>query len=185
MWKSADGYHYELMGQILGDAYRPDTQYSAVVRGNVIKLYLRISETIGSGSSSQYKRSIAVAYLDFDGNMLTPPYKLIYDYRYTSAACVLDNTRELLIPTWFANNINSAPKTENAYLETFIVEGDKYEKIDTNVNDCLKTDTLWVAVAPDFVTINNEQYICVNERNTDHASAMDKSSIKLVKVTRT
>jgi len=181
MWKSADGYHYELMGQILGDAYRPDTQYAAVVRGNVIKLYLRISETVGS----QYKRSIAVAYLDIDGNMLTPPYKLIYDYRYTSAACVLDNTRELLIPTWFANNINSAPKTENAYLETFIVEGDKYEKIDTNINDCLNNDTLWVAVAPDFVTINNEQYICVNERNTDHASAMDKSSIKLVKVTRT
>ena len=169
------------MGFILDTGYH-DTQYAAIVRGEVIKLYLRMDE---GTPSNNYKRSIGVAYIDIDGNVLTPAYKLIYDYHYTSGACMLDNTRELLIPTWFANSINSAPKTENCHLETYIVEGDKWEEIDTNINDCLNEDTLWTTVAQGFVTINFEQYICVTERNTDHATAPDESSIKLVKVTRT
>ena len=181
MWKSADGYNYTKMGFILDTGYH-DTQYSAIVRGEVIKLYLRMDD---GTPSNNYKRSIGVAYIDIYGNVLTPAYRLIYDYHYTSGACMLDNTRELLIPTWFANNINSAPKTENCHLETYIVEGDKWEEIDTNINDCLNEDTLWTTVAQGFVTIGFEQYICVTERNTDHATAPDESSIKLVKVTRT
>lgn len=185
MWKSSDGFNYTKVGQILDDLHR-DTQYSAVVRGNVIKLYGRTSVSDSHG----YHRNIFVAYLDLDGNILTPPHDIIYDYRYTSAACILDNERELLMPTWFSSNVDSAPKTQNCYLESFIVEGDKWEAVDTNINDCISEGYNWFVVCPSFVTINKEQYILVNEKAIEHddaASGTEKipSNLKLVKVSRT
>jgi hypothetical protein len=169
MWKSKDGLKFEAEKQVLSGLY--DTQNAAVVRGDTIKLYVRLWE-------EGYNRKIGLSYLDLEGNVLATPYVLQDNNVYNSAASYLNSDYDILFPTYFV----SSPTLE---IEALIARGYYTKRISCNINKWIESDELWVLVSPGIITINGEKYISYNTRNWQHEVEMPEGGIskyKLVKI---
>lgn len=148
MWKSKDGVHFEQERESLKEMH--DTQVSIIVRGNVLNVYLRMRENGGNTT-----RQIGVMYIDLDGNILSPPTTLLGDGHYQAAASIIDERRELLLPTYFDE------KNDKNWYDAYIVEGTNITHINTNIKDALlnpEKDGLGT-VSPKIITIDYDQYI--------------------------
>jgi hypothetical protein len=191
MWKSQDGFHYVDMGRVLGG--HNDTQYAAVVRGNIIKLYMRKWES--EDYATRKIRRVGLAYLTMDGKCITPPHAALGDYLYEGAASAIDDRRELVLSTYFNNLHDGNPKGQDMHLRAYLAEGEKFQLLDSNINECLSDDTLWAYFSPGIVSLNSvdgttfeqEQYMLLTEGNKYHdtpASNADVWKTKLVKIIR-
>lgn len=172
MWKSKDGIHFEQMRVILNEKH--DTQVSIIVRGNILKIYLRMRKTGGNST-----RQIGVMYTDLDGNILSPPTMLFGDYYYQAGASILDDRRELLLPTYFDE------KNDLNWYDAYIVEGTNITHIDTNINEVLinSEEDGWGTVSPKIVTIGYNQYIYYVQRNYTHGGKIvGKNTKKQVEI---
>ena len=167
MWKSKDGVHFEQMRVLLNAKH--DTQVSVIVRGNVLKVYLRMRENGGDTT-----RQIGVMYTDLDGNILSPPTTLFGDYYYQAAASIIDDRRELLLPTYFDE------RNDKNWYDAYIVEGTNITHIDTNINDAFLNPDKdgWGTVVPKIITVGFDQYIYYVQRNYTHANKLIGSETK-------
>lgn len=178
MWKSKDGIHFEQEREILKEMH--DTQVSIIVRGNVLKVYLRMRE-----DGSNTTRQIGVMYIDLDGNILSPPTTLFGGGYYQAAASIIDDRRELLLPTFFDE------KNDKNWYDAFIVEGTKITHINTNINDALLNPEKDGRgnICPKIITIGYDQYIYYVQRNSSHARVLignetkKKYEIRMSKIT--
>lgn len=161
MWKSKDGIHFEQMRVLLNAKH--DTQVSVIVRGNILKIYLRMRENGGNTT-----RQIGVMYTDLDGNILSPPTTIFGDGYYQAGASIIDDRRELLLPTFFDE------KNDKNWYDAFIVEGTKITHIETNINDALINSEKdgWGTVCPKIITIGYDQYIYYVQRNYTHGNQL-------------
>ena len=178
LWKSKDGVHFEQMRVLLNAKY--DSKVSIIVRGNVLKVYLRMRENGGNST-----RQIGVMYTDLDGNILSPPTTLFGDYYYQAGASIIDDRRELLLPTYYDE------KNDKNWYDAFVVEGAKITHIDTNINEVLMNSEKdgWGIICPKIITIGFEQYIYYMQWNYTHGKKMigneneKKTEIRCSKIT--
>lgn len=172
MWKSKDGIHFEQMRVLLNAKH--DTQVSVIVRGNILKVYLRMRKNGGNST-----RQIGVAYFDLDGNILSPATTLFGDNYYQAGASILDDRRELLLPTYFDE------KNDKSWYDAYIVEGTNISHVDTNINEALLNSEKdgWGTICPKIITIGFDQYIYYVQRNYTHAGKLiGKESDKKVEI---
>lgn len=178
LWKSKDGVHFEQMRVLLNAKY--DSKVSIIVRGNVLKVYLRMRENGGNTT-----RQIGVMYIDLEGNVLSPPTTLFGDYYYQAGASIIDDRRELLLPTYYDE------KSDKNWYDAFVVDGTKIIHLDTNINEALINPEKdgWGIVCPKIITIGFEQYIYYMQWNYTHGKKMigneneKKTEIRCSKIT--
>lgn len=177
MWKSADCFSWVEMNKIVNGRY--DTATSAIVCGQVIKLYIRNwDHSIPSGNNKD--RRIGRAYVDIWGNLLTPPHFFFGNYLYNAGASKIDDRRELLLPTYFDWNVTNVQDIE---LRSYLVDGDDVKEITTNINDALTASEKWAWVMAGQVSVNCEQYVSMTTAERYHNDkTVAKSGIYLVKV---
>lgn len=154
MYKSADGVNWTKIREY---PYYYDTQCSLIVRGEYIKIYMRMRD--GSGRLDRY---VGIVTSDLDGNVLTPPTILFGKYLYNSAASAIDYRREILFPTFF----NTANNSE--HLECYIVDNDKIYKRDTDFSNIISNSDLSMYVSPHIINIGNEFYLYYAVRDQRH-----------------
>lgn len=157
-YKSADGIHFEYMCDILNEKH--DGQFSAVVRGNVIKLFMRVWD------SAHTNRQVGVMYVDIDGNILTNLHIVLGDNLYNSASFPIDHDREILMPTWYkGTNVSTQ---EDMHLECYLLHGESARKLETNINSLIKSDEHWALMNVGVVSLNGQQYISYNVWKNHH-----------------
>ena len=175
MWKSKDGVNFEDKVVLLPSKH--DTQPSVIVRGNMMKIYLRLR-----GPENLKERHIGYMFSDIEGNLITPPTLLSRDLYYTSAASILDENREILFPTYFDQN-----HPEENHFEACVVENNKLYKLDVDMTVLTREGDKWGMVSPHIITINHEQYIAYHQANFDHSGLTDakvrKTELRLSKIT--
>ena len=175
MWKSKDGVNFEDKVVLLPSKH--DTQPSVIVRGNMMKIYLRLRgpERIG-------ERHVGYMYVDLEGNMITPPTLLSDDLYYTSAASILDESRDILFPTYFDQK-----HPDHNHYEACIVEDNNLYKIDADMSVLTRDEDKWGMVCPHIITINHSQYIAYHQANFDHEGVTEarvqKTEFRLSKIT--
>lgn len=175
MWKSKDGVNFEDKVVLL--ASKHDTQPSVIVRGNVLKIYIRLR-----GKDDLRKRHVGYMYVDTDGVMIAPPTLLSEDLYYTSGASILDNNREILFPTYFNQKY-----PEHNHYESCIVENNHMNKIEADMSVLNKEGDKWGMISPHIITINHAQYIAYHQANFDHSGNTDerikRTEFRLSKIT--
>ncbi len=174
MWKSSDGVNF--VEKIVLLPSKHDTQPSVIVKGNFLKIYLRLR-----GVDDFRKRHIGYMYVDLEGNMIVPPTTLSNDLYYTSAASSLDENREILFPTYWDQN-----RPQENHFEACIVENNKLYKLKADMSILSNEDDKWGMISPHIITINHEQYIVYQHANFDHEGKTKgknkKSEIRLSKI---
>lgn len=175
MWKSKDGVNF--VDKVVLLPSKHDTQPSVIVRGNIMKIYLRLR-----GPENLKERHVGYMRVDLEGSMITPPTLLSNDLYYTSAASILDDNRELLFPTYFDQN----HPDENHY-EACIVENNTLYKLDADMRVLNKEGDKWGMICPHIITINHSQYIAYHQANFDHEMRTEakvrKTEFRLSKIT--
>lgn len=175
MWKSKDGVNFEEKVVLLPSKH--DSQPSVIVRGNILKIYLRLR-----GKDDLRKRHVGYMYVDTDGVMIAPPTLLSDDLYYTSGASILDNNREILFPTYFDQMY-----PEKNHYESCIVENNHMHKIEADMSVINKEGDRWGMICPHIITINHAQYIAYHQANFDHSGNMNakvkKTEFRLSKIT--
>lgn len=144
------------------------------------KVYLRMRENGGNTT-----RQIGVMYTDLDGYILSPPTTLFGDNYYQAGASILDDRRELLLPTFFDE------KNDKNWYDAYIVEGTKITHLNTNINEVLMIPGKdgWGIICPKIITIGFEQYIYYMQWNYTHGKKMigneneKKTEIRCSKIT--
>lgn len=123
MWKSRDGVTFTDR-KLIDDTWR-DCQPSAIVRGNIIKVYNRHRSASG--------RFISVLYTDLDGNVLSPSRYLFGENNlYQSSGGMLDERRDILFPTTFKQT-NLAPYDKQG-IACYIVDGNEVLQVPIDQN---------------------------------------------------
>lgn len=175
MWKSKDGVNFEEKVVLLPSKH--DTQPSVIVRGNMMKIYLRLR-----GPESLSERHIGYMFVDLEGTMITPPTLLSNDLYYTSAASILDDNREILFPTYFDQK-----HPEDNHYEACIVEDNTLYKIDADMSALTSGDDKWGMICPHIITISHAQYLAYHQANFDHnlvtSAKVRKTELRLSKIT--
>lgn len=173
MWKSQDGYNFSDPKLVLSGYY--DTQIVGLLRGDIIKMYVRSRKNCGTN------RKIGVAYVDVEGNCINPPMVLKDNYVYNSGASILNDKYDLLFPTFF----NNSRDNDEQYVKALIVSGYDSKEIECNIGDWIDDDELSVYVSPGILDINGEKYISYCTRSWSHDSPMPDdgvSNYKLIKI---
>ncbi len=188
LYKSPDAIHFDFEhGKKCCNGTR-DCQVSAIVRGNIIKLYVRgvrYDELHPNGT-----RAVDVAYCDIDGNIVSPAVvALPVNSLYQASASYLDDHREILFPSFYNDN---RPTTQpggmggddSMALRCYIVSGDNYQEVQLDTSRILTNADKAVYVSPYLIDINNNLYflMCVNNKTHNEPYAGEISTFKLVKV---
>lgn len=158
MYKSNDGIHYSFMRDILSEKH--DAQISAINRGNSIKIYTRIWD------SAHTNRQIGVMYIDLEGNITTKLHIALGNNLYAASASQIDLDRELLLPTWYIG-VNTSTQ-QDAHLECYVMDGEKSKKLDTNINQVMKSDEYWALFCSGMISVNGQQYVAMNVWKRHH-----------------
>ena len=145
MWKSKDGINFVEKTIILPSKH--DTQPSVIVKGNILKIYLRLR-----GPHNIRNRHVGYMYVDLSGVIIAPPTLLSEDLYYSSSASQLDENREILFPTFF----DERKPSENHY-EACIVEGNKIFKLNVDMSVLCHDSDKWGIICPHIITINHEE----------------------------
>ncbi len=171
LYKSADGINWTEIKELTAGGN--DTQTSVVVRGNVLKLFIRMYNN---------GRRVGVLYCDIDGNILSTPTIVIMDNNnlYMAAASALDDHREILFPT------NYDPSTDEETMLEYILNGERYDQITLNTSVILSASDKSVYAAPSLINIGLDTYLLFATRSSSHNSFNVNTTIsqlKLAKVT--
>jgi len=168
-YKSSDGINWdESTGRVLipfnvvnhvwgfGGNYS-DTQPSCIVRGNYIKIYMRLWKT---------HRYIGTMVIDLDGNIVKiPSIEINIPKLYNPSGFAIDERRELLLPTdYIAGNDD-----EFAY-RALLVDGKNFKELNSNINDLITSGIGWGYFASCMLHINNKQYVVLADQNEKHQS---------------
>ena len=174
-WKSEDGINWEYVRQ-LTNGYN-DSFVSCVVRGNLIKIFLR--------SRKNGIRTMAMITTDIDGNVLNSTNVNEIDFQdittqpYQASASAIDEKRELLLPTIYN------PTTSEETVWALILNGSWYEKKDLNVSKVITSDVKSIYFGSGLVNIGLKTYAFYSTRNSDHdhfSMGTTKSAIKRIEV---
>lgn len=167
MFKSSDGIHW---GDYDDDAIEVsdlayDTQYSAILYGDVIKVYARNWDY---NQPVAYRRSIGVMTIDIEGHIISPNTKLFGEGMYNPAAFKIDERRDLLLPTFFDTEHDASKYC------AFIVD-DKSIYLSSDIDEMLRanhdlTDASheWGMVCPGFLFIDGDVYFTYCHINKSH-----------------
>lgn len=166
LYKSADGVHWEVVRTW---PYYFDNQASIIVRGNMMKIYMRMRN--GTDREDRY---LGVAYMDIWGNLLAPPTIYFGKYLYLAGASAIDDHREILFPTYF----NASDS--KAWLTCYIVDGTKVYPKEVDFTTILPDDGNWREVCPNMVNIGSEWYVYFGYCNDLHDS-MTSSTVRTYK----
>jgi hypothetical protein len=112
MWKSSDGVTFTHCTPIWKG--KPDGQISAIVRGNVIKLYQRYRDPDNND------RQIGMMYIDTEGVLISPYHHFFGEHVYGAFASNLDARREILFPTSMQGGFHTI---------CYIVDGAAYKSV--------------------------------------------------------
>lgn len=187
MYKSADGINFDhATVRTLQYEYH-DTQYGAVCRGNVIKLFSRTNKNYYVNGVSHHSREISVLYFDLDGNKLSPSKDLPLRYVYDNAASAISDHQEIIIPTTFDNTEVGGVKDESFDANVYLVDGYGVEPVASNVDDVYTSDDKWSLFVPTLLTVHGDQYLAFYTSNQTHDGFVDDGTrinkYKIVKVT--
>ena len=127
MFKSKDGFSFEFMRRVTYSC--ADNTLSVCNRGNILHLYGRGYKD-GLAGMPPTNRTLLHSYCDFEGNLICTGKVFFGDYVYQASATVLDDRRELLLPTKFGHLDNN---DQQQSIEGYIVDGDKIKKL--NIDD--------------------------------------------------
>lgn len=172
LYKSEDGINWI---SIKTYPYYYDNQPSIIVRGNLLRIYIRRRD-----GENRQDRYIGVVTCDLEGNVLTPPTIFYGKWLYHAAASPLDDRREIHFPTFF-NVVDST-----CHLECFIVDGNKIYPRDVDFSNIAMPHGEWHGMLPGIFCINNEFYTYMDTYSTLHDEPYtneSESMIKIVKIT--
>ena len=171
MYRSADGVHWE---KIKSYPFYFDNQVSIIVRGNTLKIYMRMRD--GNNREDRY---IGIVYCDLEGNILVPPTIFFGKYLYLAGASAIDDRREILFPTYF----NASDS--KCFWTCYLVDGDKIYPKEIDFTMLKPDDGKWREVCPNMVSIGNYQYIYFGGADSLHDEATESTvrSYECAKVT--
>jgi len=172
MLKSKDGFKFSDEKIVLSGLY--DTQNVAVIRNDVIKLYLRKWKDSSN-------RANGYVNIDIEENVISPLLMLRDNYLYNTAASVFEEEKYVfLFPTYF-----NTSESMGCSVKAYIVEGYNSKEIPWNINSWLDSGELWAIVSPGILTIGGEHYIAYNTRTWYHDVKMPEGGVskyKLIKI---
>ena len=169
IWKSANGVDWTDERLLLD--IRSDTQPSVIVRGSVLKIYMRLRDYTKS-----YIRVNAIMYTDLDGNIIAPPTAFVGLGFYNPAALPIDNNREIMLPTFF-----DVSNDKNWY-DSFIVQDEQLWHIDNNVNELMDDTDRWGTINPGWLFIDGQPYITYTQRKYSHNGTSPRSSNPVIEM---
>jgi hypothetical protein len=176
IWKSADGINWTLIKNIT--AGYNDSPVSCVVRGNTLKIFLR--------TRNYYGRAIAILYTDLDGNPLLSNWnteislELYTSQLYVAAASMIDDKRELLLPTVY----NPLDSTET--VRAFLLNGTFCKELALDTDAIIDDNVKSIYFASGLVPIGLKTYAFYETRDADHdhySQGTTKSAIRRIEIT--
>lgn len=178
MYKSADGVNFTKIRTVF--PYYCDNQVSCIVRGNIVKVYIRWRSDINGEStvSSDY-RFIGVCTLDIDGNVIAPPTTFFGLNLYQASASILDDRREIAFPTRYLPT-----PSDTQSIQCFIIDGKKVYRRDFDTANLIANDELSFYVAPGLVDIGGEMYLYMSARTAKHNSFSQATTVCRIKRVR-
>lgn len=174
LYKSADAVNFQLVRDVIMGDY--DSQMTAIDKGGLIKVYLRLRTA--SGSSTRGNRQIGFFYMDYDGELIAPP-TLAFDAEslYNASAMPLDSTRDILFPTHY----DADADTQN--LTCYIVADNGVTKVAIDTSKIISSNYQTFYVSPrGIVDIGGSQYIFYMARTTQHDTTGGASYILKAKI---
>lgn len=174
LYKSADAVNFIFVRDILMGNY--DSQLSAVDKGGMVKVYLRLRTA--TQSSQTGNRQIGYFYMDYDGNLIAPP-TLAFDAEslYNAAAMPLDDHRDILFPTHYDADADAQD------LRCYIIDSNSVKQVQVNTSKIISSSYQTFYVSPmGIVQIGNDQYIFYMARTTQHDTAGGASYILQAKI---
>ena len=158
--KSSDGANWEIVRKMLPTAH--DTQFSAFVVGDLIKVYLRMWDYT---QETNDMREVGVFYCDINGQIIMPPSGLFGHGLYMPCAFQIGFGRELLIPTKYY------PSTSDiSTYESYTIENDRLRYAPSYHLEKLKKsedNDGWGHVCS-MLCANGRRYIVYSQRPTKH-----------------
>ncbi len=159
LYKSVDAINFVKIKNITTDysgrTINCDSQSSAIVRGDIIKVYHRRWKAYTVNGITAACRVNGILYCDIDGNVINPTHIAIEEINlYNSAASPIGHDKDLLLPTKY-----SAPAVggdSSCKISAYIVDGEKYKEIkvqdDTREGKTVFTEReKFFVVAPNMV----------------------------------
>jgi hypothetical protein len=156
MWKSADGVTFTHCVPIWRGM--ADGQVSAIVRGDVIKLYQRYRDP------DNQDRQIGMMYINTDGVLLSPYHHFFGTALYGAFASKLDDRRDILFPTSTQGGFHTI---------CYIVDGAAYKSVTLPDNFTENGNMRWVYVNSTgliYDNIRQKFYIYYQADNNGHGS---------------
>ena len=175
LWRSADGINWTLLRQIT-NGYN-DSFVSVIVRGNLLKIFLR--------NRRDNIRSIGIITTDLDGNRHSSGYttEILSEganaQLYQASASVLDERRELLLPTIY--NASTSGETVGC----FILNGWDCAQKTINYSSVMPSTVRSIYFASGLVDIGKNTYAFYSTRDSDHdhfVAGTTKSAIRRIQV---
>ena len=164
MWRSKNGYVFDFSDKtVLLDDRLHDTQNVIVPRSTYLRLYTRL------WNESATNRRNGVAKLTKDANRISSVDTLNGDFLYNSAASLINESTDLLLPTYM-NNKSEEVKSDSAYFKAYLNFGSLCQEIDMNLNKWLKDDEKWRIAAPGIIKIKGHSYIAYYTWTWSHDS---------------
>lgn len=174
LYKSNDAVNFQLVRDVIMGDY--DSQMTAIDKGGLIKVYLRLRTA--SGSSVRGNRQIGYFYMDYDGELIAPP-TLAFDAEslYNASAMPLDSTRDILFPTHYDADADTQD------LVCYIVADNGVTKVPIDTSKIIPSDYQTFYVSPrGIVDIGGSQYIFYMARDTQHDATGGVSRILKAKI---
>lgn len=160
LYKSADAVNFVFVRDIIMGDY--DSQMTAIDRGGIVKVYLRLRTA--AGSSPRGNRQIGYFIMDYDGNLIAPP-TLAFNAEslYNASAMPLDTHRDILFPTYYDADADTQE------LVCYIIADSGVTKVPIDTSKIISSNYQTFYVSPrGIVDIGGEQYIFYMARSTQH-----------------
>ena len=176
IYKSSDGVHWTKIRTLTtGDN---DTPISCVVRGNLLKIFIR--KFYGSTG-----RAVGIIYTDLDGNLVNYGVNNIITTEnyskqiYQPAASMIDDHREILIPTMYNENDYSQ------WIEVILLDGNNWTFKTVDTSKVVTSDVKSIYFGAGLVNIGLKTYAYYEDRDSDHehyTPGTTKSAIRRIEV---
>lgn len=175
MWKSSDAINWTLLRQLTG-GYN-DSFVSVIVRGNLLKIFVR--------NRDGERRTIGIITTDLDGNRHDSQYVAEIDSNennsqfYQASASILDERRELLLPTVYN------PSTSEETVTAIILDGSTCEIKTLDTSAIINSNIKSIYFGSGLIDIGRKTYAFYSTRNSDHehfTAGTTKSAIRRIEV---
>lgn len=171
MWRSSDGANFEEVTTI-SNGYN-DSFISCVVKGNLIKLFLRTRTTNG--------RAIGIVNVDYDGNIIFNKWSGIISNNdinnqfYQASASRFNDSKEILLPTVYN------PITSEETVNCLILSDDNCKKIEIDTDTFITNDVKSIYFG-NIVSVGLQTFAYYTIRDTDHEHTSSNTVSKIMRV---